>query len=332
MDQQLLRLTSGSDIGEIDHHFRLYYNHTLYPELKRLERKRKRLLLLLTSSVLLFLAVLGATLYLNVLAFTLFMMAPVGFYITFLLYRVQAFRVNFKPRVVNLLIDFIDDLPNIQNLRYDAEGSISQENFIASGIFTPSPLPFYKCEDFIEGKVGELSFELSELDAREMSPVRARLDYVFRGVFLQAKTLFPTQGQILMLPRAYRKYLNRSIRLFTRQHARPVEEGLHENFDREFLVYATDEAIFEDPLTHATRLYYFFPPSLQRTLSEYRRLTGKEIYASFRGSDIYIAISSPEDILEPNIFQSNVDYNLVREFFEDILLLILLVNHLDKTH
>ena len=71
---------------------------------------------------------------------------------------------------------------------------------------------------------------------------------------------------------------------------------------------------------------------MQFAVARYRQSTGKSIYLSFKDSDIYIAMTNQKDILEPKLFQSNVSFDLVREFFEDIHLLLQIVHEFDANH
>jgi hypothetical protein len=56
------------------------------------------------------------------------------------------------------------------------------------------------------------------------------------------------------------------------------------------------------------------------------------MYFSFQGNQIYMAVTEQKDILEPKLFQSNVSFELIREFFEDIHLLLEIVEDFEATH
>ncbi len=302
--------------------FRLYYNHSIHPELLRLERMRRRNLILISVSSVLLLGLIGLTLYLNVLAITLFIMLPISFYITWLVYRIRQFVLTFKPNVVNLVLDFIDDGLNFGTLKYDSKRFIAKEQFKASMLFS-SVANEYQGEDYIWGKIGELDFEMCELNVREFSRVRNRLNYVFKGVFLHAVFNKPLRGSIIILPKEFKQYLSRSIKAFNLLRAKPVAAGtLDERFEAHFISYATADA-------HTSSL---LSSEMQEALVSYRLKTGKEIYASFIESDIYIGVTEPKDILEPFIFSSNVSFELVREFYEDIELLVSIVQDFDRHH
>lgn len=301
--------------------FRVFYNHTIHPELLRLERKRKRLLLLLFISVLLLIGIIIFELYLNILVLTLFLMIPIGLYISYLLYRIRKFVATFKPKVVNLILDFMDDGVNfVGDLKYDNKRYIPKSRFIASQIFA-SPAPEYSGEDFISGKIGDIAFEMSELTVREFSKVRNRLNYVFKGVFLDASFNKPIRGEILILPEEFRQYLTKSVKEFNKRGGEPVDVlHLIHAFDQKFNAYATPDA----------PLYSLLSENMQRALLDYTQKTEKEIYVSFIEREIFIGVTEPKDILEPHIFQSNVNFDLVKSFFEDIQLLINIVHVVDE--
>ncbi|MFT5165623.1 MAG: hypothetical protein ACI8P3_000851 [Saprospiraceae bacterium] len=301
--------------------FRIYYNHTIHPELMRLERKRKRLLLLLFSAVFLLLATLFLQFYLNILVVSLFLMIPFGFYITFILFRIQRFKATFKPHVVNLILDFIDDGLSFGTLKYDSKQFISRERFISSRLFK-TEAPHYVGEDHISGMIGELDFEMCELEVKEFSKVRNRLNYVFKGVFLRTTFNMPLKGEIIILPRKFKQYLSRSIKSFNSRGGLEVKGSLTKKFNDSFLTFATKNANVSQLLS----------TDMQAAIANYRVTSGKEIYVSFIKRDIYIGITEPKDILEPFIFSSNVSFDLVREFFEDIHVLISIIEAFDNNN
>ncbi|MEY4905715.1 MAG: hypothetical protein RLZZ292_3530 [Bacteroidota bacterium] len=115
--------------------FRLFYNHTIHPELLRLEKKRKRLLWLLFFSSLLFIVVLLFALFLQIFFLFLIICIPIGLYINYLYGQVRKFQLSFKPHVVRLILDFIDNDVNFGTLRYEAEGMISKQELFNSRLF-----------------------------------------------------------------------------------------------------------------------------------------------------------------------------------------------------
>jgi len=302
--------------------FRVYYNHTIYPELRRMERLRRRLLGLLLAAAFILLGVLIFELLLNIWVVTLILIIPTTLFVFYLGYRIRKFVLTFKPHVMQLILEFMEGLPNISALSYDARGGIGKSEFLESQLFI-TPAPVYEQEDFIEGKVGEMDFRLCELNVRELSKVRNRTNYVFKGVFMHATFVEETNGRILVWPREFKQYLSSTIRNFTFQGGINVDhEIMNDEFRELFMTYAL-------PDTHVVGI---LSEPMQEAVVHYHELTGKEIYMSFLDEEIYVAITEPKDILEPYILRSNTSFELVREFFEDINLLLRIVEDFDQTH
>lgn len=302
--------------------FRIYYNHTIHPELMRLERKRLRLLLLLGLSVFLMAGVIVIQFYINILPVTLSLFLLLGVYAFFLLYRIRAFVKEFKPKVVNLILDFIDDGVNYGTLTYKPETTIPKAVFLGSRIFV-TQAPIYHGEDYINGRVGSVNFELCELFVNESSKVRGGFFEVFRGVFLHATFQDPIQGKVLILPRNSIQYLSRSIRGITAMKGVNVDHLIqNEAFKKRFSTYATPEVQIRQLLSS----------EMGNIIATYAEKTDKEIFLSFIDNEIYVAVSEPKDILEPYIFQSNVSFELVREFWADLNLLFSIIEDFDILH
>ncbi len=302
--------------------FRIFYNHTIHPELMRLDRHRKRLLWLLFFSLLFLTGIFIFDMVAGVWLITLLLSLPAGIYISYLAYQIQRFIRTFKPRVVNLILDFIDDSVNYGALSYEAKGGISKKTFIESMLFGAAP-DVYEAEDYIKGSIGSIAFELCELNVREESRVRSRLNYVFKGIFFHAVIEESLQGTIIIFPRGYRQYLSRAIREAVINGGKNIDMMMrHKEFRESFISYATKDARVRDLLSE----------DMQRILVNYRDETGKEIYISFIGKDIYLAVTEHKNILEPYLFRSNVSFELVREFYEDITMLFEIVEDFDKLH
>lgn len=303
--------------------FRRYYNTHIFPELQRTERLRKRLLVLIFISAVVIFIILTISSYLGVMLVSLFLTMPITFYIFYLGYRIQRFRQEFKPRIMGLILDYMNEQPNFSHLTYDAKAMIPKLLFQQSGIFKTSAA-YYKGEDFIKGMVGEMPFALSEIDVREQSPMTNKLADVFQGVFLHA--IFAeenTKGSIIIWPRRRKQYLTKSIKDYTFNGGYNQDFEINNPFFQEyFIVYATDgthvEGILSEPM--------------QEALVEYIDATGKDIYISFVDRHIFAAISEDRDLLEPSVFSSNIHFELIREFYYDIMLVLKIIEDFDQTH
>jgi hypothetical protein len=282
------------------------------------------LIRLLLLSVILLIGVVCLQLYLDIFAITLALFIPVGLWITYLGFRVQVFYKEFKPRVVTLLLDFIDNDVNFTFEGYDPKGFIPAQKFLESRIFTSTE--DYQGEDLIRGQVRETPFEICELRVKEISDVRNRLDMVFTGIFLVADyQRWDMHGSVLALPDAYRKYLSRSERAFHLEGGRRIKDGILPEFEKCFDTYATSEVRIKDVIS----------PEFQSAILRFRKRfqevnRQKEIYFSIIGDKIYIALRQDRDLLEPSIWVSNTSFEVVLEFYEDLRLMLELVMEVDS--
>lgn len=302
--------------------FRIYYNHTIHPELMRMERLRVRLLRLFLFSATVLSALIFLGLQSGELTIVLALAIPVIFYLGFLSFRTRTFIKTFKPRIVKLVLDFISESPNIGTLDYSPEGCLPQELFFQSMLFSGNA-PVYLGEDLIYGKVGEMDFQLCELRVQDFSPVDNRLVPVFGGIFLHAVFPEESSGQVVIWPRSQRKHLIRTIRNFVLEGGQNSDrEVLNPAFREAFMTYAT-------PQTHVAGV---LSEPMQDAILHYFQLSQKDIYMSFIEQDIYVAITETKDILEPFIFRSNVRFELVRGYYQDIRFLLNIIEDFDRTH
>lgn len=305
------------------HDFRLFYNQSIHPELLHLELRRRNLLRLLAFSVILVLGVLVLQIYLSIFVVTLLLLLLVGCWVAYLLFRVQVFFKEFKPRIVTLLLDFIDNDVNFSFEGYHPKQMIPASRFFESQIFTHADE--YIGEDLIRGQVRETPFEACELRVKEFSAVRNRLDRVFSGIFLIADfQRWDLHGGVLVLPDAYRKYMSRSERAFHLKGGRRVRDNMLPEFEAFFDTYATPDVRVKDVMS----------PEMQRKILQFRQQFRevnrmKEIYFSIIGDKIYLALYQDKNLLEPSLFQSNVSYEVVREFYDDLRLLLDVVLDVD---
>ena len=305
------------------HDFRLFYNQNIHPELLHLEHRRRRLVRLLVLSVFLMVCVVAFQVYVDVFALTLLLLIPMAMWVSYLVFRIRVFFREFKPRIVGLLLDFIDNDVNFSFEGYHAKGLISQKDFLESRIFTAAD--DYAGEDLIKGQVRETPFELCELRVQEFSPARSKLDYVFRGIFLIGDyKRWDLHGGVLVLPDAYRKYLSRSERAFHLQGGRRVKDNLLPEFEAFFDTYATPDIRVKDVISK----------DMQHIILKFRQQfqkvnRNKEIYFSIIGDKIYLALTQDKDLLEPSLFSSNTSFESVVEFYNDLRLLLEVVLDVD---
>lgn len=296
--------------------FRQFYNHSIFPELMRLERKRKGLVFSLAISAVVFLIAAGFVFSLHINALSLFLMMPFLLYVGFVVYQISRFKINFKPKVVNLILEFLEG-----DMVYQPKGSISKAIFGESGIFPMEEIADYAGEDLIRGKNGLFSFELCELRVRRAGVAEGKMMDLFDGIFFHGILSFSHKGKTLIIPKLARPKLTKTIRKITLGKGEQILMN-NDDYNELFFTYTTDPFIAKGLLSD----------EMIENIIGYQEKVKKDIYLSFFGKNIYIAVEEPKDILEPYIFKSNVSFSLIQEFYQDISIILQIVEDFDFHH
>ena len=301
---------------------RLYYNTSIRPELLRLEALRRRILWGMGLSLLgIFVATTAFVVY-DLGFLNLLLVVPTAFYLGWLYLRIERFRQSFKPAVIQLLLDFINDSPNFRSLAYEAKRPILRDRFERSGLFRPHP-DSYRSEDYIRGLVGEMAFEMGEAYVQEISPASNRLQLVFSGLFVHAVFNEPTQGRLAVWPRHHLRRLKRTVDAYVSGQGRSADiEILNEQFRETFAVYAHP----------GTKVAGILTPPMQDALLTFYQREQRDLYFAVHDRDLFIGLEHGYDLLEPRFFRSNLSFHLIRRFYADITLMLGVIQDFDQTH
>ena len=303
--------------------FRTYYNRSLHPELQRLDAQRVRILRgmmisfigVVVTAIVFSVADLG---FLNILLFV-----PVVFYGGHLFWRLRQWRDRFKPAVMQLILDFLNDSLNYRSLSYDAKRGILRDRFERSGLFRPHA-DSYQAEDYIRGIVGEMVFEMGEAYVRELSPASNKIALVFSGLFVHAVFNENNVGQIAVWPRRRVRRSKRVIDRFVSAGGKRADiEIMNAGFREAFAVYARSNS--------GTVVKDLLPLPMQDALLAFHRQTDRDVYFAVHNKDLFIGLESDYDLLEPHLFRTNISYALVRQFYADITLMLGLIADFDQT-
>ncbi len=304
------------------HDFRIYYNQTIHPELLRMEIKRKRVVRLIIISSFLLLGLIVIQLYINILAITLLGIIIIAFYILWLGNRALQFRSAFKPNVVHLLLDFISDNLNYKNFKYDAKKFLPRSTFLDSKLFA-TPAIFYRGEDYVSGSIGSVNFELCEILVQDVSLVNGKLQSVFKGIFLYSKLKEEYSETMWIIPKNKKQFHLRAIEALTVDGGQNVDHLLQDApYLEKFHTYATQNGDWKK----------FIPLEKQQMIAKFHERSQKDIYLSFVNNNVYLFLAEPNDFLEPYLLKSNVSFELVRDFFEDLQIVLTIVEDLDRLY
>lgn len=296
--------------------FRRYYNDHMHRALIGFERKRKQLLFFMFVGCVVMLVASVFVLTLDLFVLSVVIIIPWLLLLRLYQYQANQFTAGFKPIVVQSILEYMD-----VNLTYYHKDFISKDTFVRSGIFPQTPELYYG-EDYIMGKIGEIFFEMCELQLYHTSHLKGKLEEWFSGIFFHANFNTPFKGRIIMVPRVDWQLFIPVMKNFTKYGGYELKDTGNEVFDREFLVYIDREVHYKDILT----------PELIQAINEYHLKSGKKVYASFYNSHFYMAIDQPENLLEASVWHANLNFELIAAYYKELLFFTEMVRDFDITH
>lgn len=297
------------DLGAL----RKFYNEHLHQALKEFEVKRYKLLLAVGGFAALLIAITLIIITLRVLVLTIFLLIPWYAWLQYYRKRVKDFRTEFKPVIVNKMLAFIDP-----SFRYYPEDFIPRDSFVRAGIFPKSP-DIYRGEDYIMGKIGDVNFELCELTVLENNAVRHKLVTWFEGIFFHANFHNNFKGHLIIIPRQDWQDFIPVIKGFTKYGGGEIKDLQHEAFNKNFMVIAERNIPYKDLLQKR----------LLDTINNYYEQSKKKVYVSFVNTHFYIGIAEPYELLEAHIFLSNLRFETIAFFYQELLLFNKIVEDFD---
>ncbi len=299
--------------------FRQFYNHTIYPELYRMERRRRRLWYMFAGMGALTILLLVGSVLLKLKALVLLLFFPVLGYLSWIGYSLRKYIQLFKPRVVLLILDYIDNQLSYDTLHYDPEKGLSKKEFLKSGLYV-TKADDYESEDYISGKIGDVAFEMSEVRVKELAGAQSGARLVFSGIFFKATFHRPVQGAFLIVPRQVRAKMNKAIKKFNLKGGEPVVVPELEDFNKEFLMYRTRDASVSLMVSVA----------FCESILNYYKKTGEHPAVFISGAGAYAVLPSTKDMLEPSLFASNLKFEKINDFYSDLTMLLDLIEEIDK--
>jgi hypothetical protein len=314
-----------------------YYDRELVPALSELEGRRKKVMLGVIASTLCGLALMASPIIaLGAMAALGMGDNPVccclGFIPFFAGIAVlgggyglvtRAYVRDFKANVMGKIVKFLDE-----GLTYSKDGGIAEPAYMESKIFQ-THADRYHCEDHIMGTVGKTKVDFSEVHSEYKTEYRDSKGHrhtqwhtIFRGVFFVADFNKEFKGLTLVLPDTAQNLFGNLVGNFLQSHTigRPDLVKLEDpEFEKLFVVYGNDQV----------EARFILSPSLMARMSEFKKKTGKKIHFSFCKSQVYVAVPYGEDLFEPRIFRTLLDFAQVKKYSDDLQLVLGIVEDLN---
>jgi hypothetical protein len=293
-----------------------FFEHSIAPELKPLEARRKAALkkiVLFTAAMIAgmmaAMAVLGAhqapsSLVIGVLFGSL----------AILILGIKNLRFDvageFKRIAVAKLVSFISP-----GFIYDPVGSIPRDTFVASRLFHQK-FKLYRGGDLIRGRIDGLEISCCSLlvmTGRRRGGRHEENRKVFHGLFFTIGPSEDARARVVVVPQFPRMHTGRirdkmlGALGLGRGEQIPIDDA---EFEREFAVYGEGAGEARSLLT----------ADLRRRILDLKRRAGRDIAVSFAGEKTYVAVSYGFDLFEAYLTRSVLDQPSMETNFDALQL------------
>lgn len=277
-----------------------FYYKTLYPILQTLEEERKRLKKRVITIALLYTFILSSIFlfifkHFDFETFTYLIFFTIAGFAGIYKYLLKDYTADFKQKVIAPLIQEID-----KNLDYLPELHIPLSNFTHSKLFTSHPNRV-SGNDYVRGKIDNIEIAFSDLHVEKKEK--------------------NSKGQTVILPDSAQSIFGDLIGGWLQANNVSRNQLIrmdNPEFEREFVVYGTDQIEARYILTH----------TLMQKLILYKKRTKHPLYISFIEGKIYMAIEYNSDMFEPSVFRSLLEYKIAMEYIETLHLALGIVEEL----
>ena len=303
-----------------------FYYKTLAPVLQELEKERKGVknrVIKLGISYLVIVAFTGLLILRysdgQIDMFLFFCFAAFTLGVILYKYLVKGYKSTFKEKIITPLIQELD-----KNLEYLPQKHIDETYFTRSKFFTSRP-DRVSGNDYIHGKIDGVPIQLSDFHAeRRYQDSKGNITWrtMFQGLFIVSEFNKNFQGQTVVLPDKAQHTFGDLVgnwlqsNNFSRNELVKMDDP---EFEKEFVVYATDQVEARYILTH----------TLMQKLLHYKKESEHPLYTSFVGGNIYLAIDYNKDLFEASVFHSLLKYKIAMEYLKTLQLGVGVVKELN---
>jgi hypothetical protein len=280
--------------------FRHFYKSDLLHSLKDTERERKNIIIQILLSVALPLIIVPilAVVYIEtneelVLIPVIVLLIGAPIYINRLFGETQFYK-NFKRKIIGKIIKYVNP-----TLDYDNMMKIDDAEYDSSKFFNNRETIIYG-DDHVSGEINHVKVEFSELLVEFKSDKDKKSHnskHQFRGMFFMGQFKEKFQGELLVKT--------------TGVH---IDEATHSGIeDLEFnKIFKT--RVFSNP----NEVSKVLTPNVIKSLLTLQAKIHNEFIISFIENKMYFGVSHDEDLFEPTLFHSMLNFDKIKGYFDDL--------------
>lgn len=228
------------------------------------------------------------------------------------------YRKSFKEKIIKSIVKLIDE-----KLEYFCDGFVDQNTFLKSKLFKKYP-DEYSGDDLIKGRIGDTEVEFSEIEALyKTRKITGKVEWhiIFSGLFFIADFNKYFNNDLVILPDIAEKklgYIGKMMQSINPDRDRLIKMEDPE-FEKIFVVYGKDQI----------EARYILTPALMSRITAFHKTCEGNIYISFIGSKINIAISYSRNLFEPRLFWMFQKHQQMEKYYRDLEFIMGIVNQLN---
>jgi len=302
------------------------YESQLKQSLIQLEKKRKSIVIRRIIYILAIPLAIAASIYFaDIREYSLYIGLAVTLFFVYKLIMLRKdkaeYRHEFKNKVVKEVVHMINP-----KWSYDPDNRISESDYFHSLLF-PDKADRYNGDDKVEGVIDKTDFQFSELHTEYKSVSRDNegkekesWHTIFKGIFFHADFNKEIKGKTLVLPDTAEKLFGSFGKKLQSLSGRGKLIKMEDvEFEKLFVVYGSDQI----------ESRYVLTPSMMRSMVEIKKKYKKNVYFSFVGSRVYVAISIAKDLFEPRLYRSGVRFKDIEQMNEYFSVIETIINELN---
>ena len=229
---------------------------------------------------------------------------------------------EFKEQVIRQIISFIDE-----SLSYNPSSRITQSEFEECGIYR-THIDRYRGDDYVEGVIDKTQIKFSEIHAEYKTETRdskgrrrTHWHTIFKGLLFSVDFNKDFNVKTYVLTDTAEKmfgFLGTKLQSMNKSRGELVKLE-SPDFEKAFAVYSDNQI----------EARYILSPSFMERILAFKNYTKKKIQLSFISSRMYLAVPYSKNLFEPRLFGDIVNFNHIKDYHNDLSLVLDLVNSLN---
>ncbi|MEY2857583.1 MAG: hypothetical protein RLZZ74_1895 [Cyanobacteriota bacterium] len=316
--------------------FKQYCEEHLLEKLQALEHKRKYTLKTIFASGIIFLIITwcccwALSIWLNSnVSFSFYVLClsvTISIWVIFCRGAIHNYKIGFKGNIIESIVDFIGDGDHLhyaahlflENKRQTIL-ALTRSQILRDELQEPD---YLEQEDCVYGTIGNTNIFFAEILAEKRTgghldefarEVYDRKSVLFQGLFFEAKFAKNFGSRTFVMPNDFQG----RITPFHSWRGDLIKLEDPE-FDEMFRVYGDSQL----------ESRYILSTNLMSRLVEFNQKAGRKVYLSFVEGFLYIAIPYRHNLFEPRLFKSMMSFTPLKEYFQDLQLMIGIVEDLN---